>query len=80
MPSRIRPDEALRLRDDQTKSFFPDILTMRLVALNPGVVEGARAVKVIRQLSLLSATMAGNHDELFKALLEELTMTKRWIA
>ena len=60
----VRSDDALRLRGGETGRFFTDVLAAQLVALNPGVVDAARAVEVIRQLSLLSATIQGNRDAL----------------
>lgn len=60
----VRPDEALRLRGGETGRFFTDVLAAQLGALNPGVVDAARATEVIRQLSLLNANIQGNHDAL----------------
>ena len=60
----VRPEEALRLRGGETGRFFTDVLAAQLVALNPDVVDAARAAEVIRQLTLLNPTMAGNRDAL----------------
>jgi type I restriction enzyme R subunit len=60
----VRPKEAWRLRADETGRLCGEVLAAQLVALNPCVVDAKRAAEVIRELSLLSATIQGNRDAL----------------
>ena len=56
--------EALRLRGGEGGIFFTEVLRERLLTLNPGIVDEARADWIIRQLTLLRADIAGNRDAL----------------
>ncbi len=60
----VSPADALKLRGDKTGLFFTDTLTEQLIRLNPGIVTPDRAAEIIRQLSLLKPTIAGNRDML----------------
>ena len=56
--------EALRLRGGEAGIFFTDLMRERLLKLNPGIVDEARADWIIRQLTLLRPDIAGNRDAL----------------
>lgn len=58
----LRPDDALRRRGGDTGRFLTDVLAAQLCALNPGVVDPARAADIIRQLNHLAPTIYGNRD------------------
>ncbi len=55
--------EALRLRGGEAGSSH-ELLRERLLHLNPGIVDEARADWIIRQLTLLRADITGNRDAL----------------
>jgi len=60
----IAPEDALSLRDGETRLFFADLLKAQLIKLNPGVVDESRAQDVIRRLSLLKPDIQGNREAL----------------
>ncbi len=60
----IKPDEALRMRGGESGLYFTEILEAQLIRLNPGVVDIGRAQEIMRQLSLLKPSIAGNRDAL----------------
>lgn len=61
---RLSPQEARRQRRGDKGRFLYDTLKRQLLALNPGVLDDARAEEVMRQLTLLSATIEGNRESL----------------
>jgi len=62
--AKVSRDEALHLRGGESGLYFTDILRQQLIALNPGIVDVARANEIIRQLTLLRPTIEGNRDAL----------------
>ncbi len=58
----LKPEEALQLRGGEKGLYFTDILQAQLIILNPGIVDGSKAEEIIRQLTLLRATIEGNRD------------------
>jgi len=60
----VPPATALKWREGEAGRFFVNVLAARLLALNPGVLDHARAAEVARELRLLPATIAGNRDAL----------------
>ena len=60
----LKPEEALRLRGGEKELYFTEILEAQLIQLNPGIVDGSKAEEIIRQLTLLRATIEGNRDAL----------------
>lgn len=61
---RVAREEALRLRGGEGGLYFTEVLREKLLALNPGVVDAARASDIIRRLSLLPASIEGNREAL----------------
>src|SRR5574340_769429 len=61
---RVAREEALRLRGGEGGLYFTDVLRAKLLALNPGVVDAARADDIIRRLALLPASIEGNREAL----------------
>src|SRR6266700_2740004 len=60
----LKPEEALQLRGGEKGLYFTDILQAQLIRLNPGIVDASKAEEIIRQLTLLRATIEGNRDAL----------------
>ncbi|MHB8576653.1 MAG: type I restriction endonuclease subunit R, partial [Dehalococcoidia bacterium] len=54
--------EAERLRHGATGLFLHDVLLAQLQALNPGVVDAARARAIVRRLALVQPTIEGNEQ------------------
>ena len=61
---RVPQVDALRLRGGEAGLFFTSVLRDQLLALNPGVVDAARAEDILRRLRLLKPTIEGNRDAL----------------
>lgn len=59
---RMSSAEALARRQGEGNLFFAEMLRERLLYLNPGILDEARADAVIRQLTLLRADITGNRD------------------
>jgi len=60
--SYVPATEALTLRQGESGLFFTETLMERLLYLNPGILDEARAAGIIRQLNLLRADITGNRD------------------
>ncbi len=60
----LKPEEALLLRGGEKGLYFTDILQAQLIKLNPGIADRSKAEEIIRQLTLLRATIEGNRDAL----------------
>jgi type I restriction enzyme, R subunit len=60
----LRQEEALQLRGGEKGLYFTEVLEAQLIRLNPGIVDGSKAEEIIRQLTLLRATIEGNRDAL----------------
>ena len=58
----VSPAAALSRRGGEGGRFFADVLEGQLLRLNPGTVNPARAAAIVRQLTLLPATIEGNRD------------------
>jgi type I restriction enzyme R subunit len=61
---RLSAQEALRQRHGESGRFLSETLKRQLLALNPGVLDEARAEEVMRQLNLLRTTIEGNREAL----------------
>ncbi len=61
---RLSTQEALRQRHGESGRFLSETLKQQLLALNPGVLDEARAEEVMRQLNLLRTTIEGNREAL----------------
>ncbi len=59
---RVSQTEALAQRGGESGLFFTETLLERLLHLNPGILDEARAAAIIRQLNLLRADITGNRD------------------
>lgn len=60
----LKPAEADKLRGGPAGLFLTNVLTERLLQLNPGVLDAGRAAEVVRRLRLLPATLEGNREAL----------------
>src|SRR2546430_9427295 len=60
----LKSEEALQLRGGEKGLYFTDVLHAQLMRLNPGTVDASKAEEIIRQLTLLRATIEGNRDAL----------------
>lgn len=60
--SYVPATEALTLRQGESGLFFTETLMERLLYLNPGILDEARAAGIIRQLNLLRSDITGNRD------------------
>ena len=60
----LKPAEAEKLRGGPAGLFLTEVLTAKLLALNPGVLDAGRAAEVVRRLRLLPATLEGNREAL----------------
>jgi type I restriction enzyme, R subunit len=60
----LSSQQALKERRGDTGRFLRDTLKRQLLALNPGVLDEARAEEVMRQLTLLPTTIEGNRTAL----------------
>jgi type I restriction enzyme R subunit len=60
----LKPEEALQLRGGEKGLYFTEVLEAQLVRLNPGIVDASKAEEIIRQLTLLRASIEGNRDAL----------------
>lgn len=61
---RVTATEALALRGGDSGLYFTAVLHQQLIRLNPRIVDSDRAADIIRRLSLLRPTIAGNRDAL----------------
>ncbi len=61
---RVSAEKALQWRGGDEGIYFTDLLAEQAQRLNPGVVDAGRAREIVRQLSLLHATIEGNRDAL----------------
>ena len=62
--AHVPQGEALKLRGGEERLFFFQTLKSQLLALNPAILDDARANDIIRQLTLLHASIEGNRDAL----------------
>lgn len=62
--TRVKADEAQRLRRGPQGRFFYDILEERLLHLNSAILNGQRAANIIQQLSRLKPSIEGNRESL----------------
>ena len=61
----ISPSAAMRMRGgNATERYLTDVLKAQLLKLNRGVVDDSNCADIIRQLSLLNATLEGNQEAL----------------
>ena len=61
----ISSSEAMQMRGGDTAAlYFSDVLKAQLLKRNKGIVDDSNCDEIIRQLSLLNATLEGNQDAL----------------
>src|SRR3989338_6678037 len=60
----VNRDKAVEFRRGETGLFFYDVLKEQLVKLNPGIVNEAKADKIVKDLENVRSTIEGNSDVL----------------